>query len=179
MDRQVVLLDVDNTLFDFSIPWYLEIQKVYHGFPDPHRWNRWDLTTFNFFGKQSMYKFIDAVHARQLDFYPYTQSSFLTQVLMQNYYVVIATHRSKKYESILWQWLDRWKITFDEISCSDNKMSLCNDYNVKLIIDDSPVVLSQAEEIGVEAFGLSFPWNKGHNTFESIDKIIEEVYKIN
>jgi hypothetical protein len=178
---KVAIVDVDNTLYDFSVPWYLAIQeycvpkKVI--FPDPHRWDRWDLSTFGIITKEELYKLIDEVHKNQQFFMPYAKSAELMRTLKaKGFKRIIAAHRNPDYEDELVRWLDNWEIGFDDIHLSfGNKSDLFEEGMI--VIDDCPETLSKAQQLHCRAIALEFPWNRnlGFHTFSSMEKLLVHV----
>ena len=58
------------------------------------------------------------------------------------------------------RWLERIGLPYDELYCSDDKVSHCRAIGIDLLIDDSPVNLEAAVDAGLRVATLEHPWNR-------------------
>ena len=58
------------------------------------------------------------------------------------------------------QWLHDIGLPFDELYCSYDKIARCVELEIDVLIDDSPINLERALEVGMTAATLEHPWNR-------------------
>ena len=58
------------------------------------------------------------------------------------------------------EWLDQIGLPHDELYCSYDKIARCVEIEIDVLIDDSPVNLARAVEVGITAATLEHPWNR-------------------
>ena len=68
--------------------------------------------------------------------------------------------RTRRNAERLGGWLERIGLPYDELYCSDDKVSRCREIGIDLLIDDSPVNLAAAVDAGMRAATISHPWNR-------------------
>ena len=51
-------------------------------------------------------------------------------------------------------------LPFDELYCSYDKIARCVELEIDVLIDDSPINLERALEVGMTAATLEHPWNR-------------------
>ncbi len=51
-------------------------------------------------------------------------------------------------------------VPFDDVCCSWDKVSRCEELRIDVLIDDSPLNLTAALERGIAAATLAHPWNR-------------------
>jgi len=76
------------------------------------------------------------------------------------HYIQITSHRRGDAYEATKRWLDGIGLPYDELYCSDDKISHCVESHVDLLIDDSPVNLEAAIDAGLRVATLSHPWNR-------------------
>ena len=76
------------------------------------------------------------------------------------HFIHITSHRHTGAHAATEQWLARIELPYDELYCSDDKVSHCRAIGIELLIDDSPVNLSAAIDAGLRAATISHPWNR-------------------
>jgi hypothetical protein len=76
------------------------------------------------------------------------------------HFIHITSHRHAGAHGATARWLDRIELPYDELYCSDDKLTRCREIGIDLLIDDSPVNLRGAVDAGIAAATLSHPWNR-------------------
>jgi uncharacterized HAD superfamily protein len=75
------------------------------------------------------------------------------------HFVHVTTHRSTRAHAATEQWLRAIGLRFDELYCSQDKVSRCTEIGIDLLIDDSPHNLVAALERGMAVATIRHPWN--------------------
>lgn len=177
---KTAIIDIDNTLWQFSDAFYQELTKTNGNFPTPDRWSTYDLWE----GYCSVEDFIAAInrihHRQDSDEYrPYPESrDFLTSLRAQGFHVVIASHRTPATSPPTERWLARHGLPYDELHLSLDKTVLFPRADV--VVDDSPLTLEKAVEHGALGAGLSFPWNRdypsnGFSLFQDLNEVLDHI----
>ena len=78
----------------------------------------------------------------------------------QGHFIHIASHRAVDAHPHTSEWLDRIGLPHDELYCSYDKIARCLEIGIDVLIDDSPVNLTRAVEVGITAATLEHPWNR-------------------
>jgi uncharacterized protein len=76
------------------------------------------------------------------------------------HYIHITSHRRAGARGATAEWLERIGLPYDDLHCSDDKITRCRELGIELLIDDSPVNLLAAAEAGIATATLAHPWNK-------------------
>jgi uncharacterized HAD superfamily protein len=76
------------------------------------------------------------------------------------HFIHITSHRRTGAHEATACWLDRIGLAYDELYCSDDKVSHCREIGIDLLIDDSPVNLEAAVDAGLLVATLKHPWNR-------------------
>ena len=176
----VAIIDIDNTLWPFSNPFYWELKKFNRNFPTPDQW-----LTFNIWeGYCSVEDFIAAIntihHQQDSDRYrPYPESrDFLSSLRKHGFHIIIASHRTPDTSQPTERWLARHGLPYDELHLSLDKTVLFPKADV--VVDDSPLTLEKAIESGALGAGLSFPWNRayvsnGFRLFQNLNEVLDYI----
>lgn len=156
-----IIVDIDNTLWDFAPVLYEHLKEVAPSIPTPDQWNTWD-----FWGgcttEKTLYKIIRDIHMRQDEFGVYPDAGqFLSTLNEKGFYIIIASHREKGTIEAAKRWLKKHALPFDEVHLSYDKSVLFND--AWAIVDDSPITLDKALKAGIVRAGLKNPWNENEN----------------
>ncbi len=179
---KTAIIDIDNTLWQFSDAFYLELKKINKDFPTPDQW-----CTYNIWeGYCSVEDFIGAIntiHHHQDDdqYQPYPESrGFLSSLREYGFRIILASHRIPATKEPTEQWLNRHRLFYDELHLSLNKTVLFSKADV--VVDDSPLTLEKAIESGALGAGLSFPWNRayvsnGFELFQNLNEVLDYILK--
>src|SRR3712207_2215567 len=76
------------------------------------------------------------------------------------HFIHITSHRSTDAYGVTTQWLERTGIEYDELYCSWDKVTRCEEIGIDVLIDDSPVNLQRAIDAGITAATILHPWNR-------------------
>lgn len=178
-----MIVDIDNTLWQFCDPFFEELRKINKDFPTPDLWTHWDIWE-NYCSNQDFHGAVNAIHFRQDsdNFEPYPEArGFLTELKQAGYHITIASHRLPEYMTQTESWLNKHGLVYDDIHLSHHKTRLFN-ANTNVVVDDAPEVLEKAVENGALATGLLFPWNKtyqnnGFRLLSNLDDILKEILR--
>jgi uncharacterized HAD superfamily protein len=75
-------------------------------------------------------------------------------------YIHITSHREEACHGATQQWLERIGLQYDDLHCSFDKLARCKELGIELLIDDSPVNIQGALELGIRAATITHPWNR-------------------
>ena len=78
----------------------------------------------------------------------------------EGHFIQITSHRDAGARGSTADWLAQIGLPYDDLQCSDDKVRLCVDLGIELLIDDSPVNLAQAIEHGILVATIAHPWNR-------------------
>jgi len=153
-----IIVDIDNTLWDFASVFYERIKKVKPDFVPPTGWHTFDFWKAYLTPKE-FYGIIRDIHMDQEKFPPYPQAEhFLFMLKESGFHVIIASHREKGTFDVAERWLKQNNLIFDELHISHDKTVLFDDCSA--IVDDSPITLKKAVKAGIIGVGLKMPWNE-------------------
>jgi hypothetical protein len=165
-----IIVDIDNTLWDFAPVLYESIRVINPRIPPPAEWSLWDFWR-SYLSSHQLYAVIRDIHMEQ-DSYPVypDAASFLASLKDLGLHIIIASHREKGTLEATTRWLVKHCLLFDEVHLSHDKSVLFNDSWA--IIDDSPVTLEKAAEFGIVSAGLRTPWNR-QDSYPLFDNLME------
>lgn len=152
------IVDVDNTLCDYAPMFYDELCQVNPAIPHYTQWNMWDF----YDGYMTKNEFYDCAHMAQMrisECKPINYAEHMLSVLSEHFIIVIASHRKEESRDELVSWLEQNNMVYNSLDISNDKTKLF-DRSTSVVIDDSPIVLTDAYKRGILAAGLSFPWNR-------------------
>jgi 5'(3')-deoxyribonucleotidase len=168
-----IIIDIDNTLWDFAPILYEKLNRNDPGFPHHSQWNSWNFWK-GLISAETLYHIIRDVHLEQDMYEPYTEARIFLERLQKNgFYIIIASHREKETFPSTSRWLEKYKLSHDEIHLSYDKSVLFEESWA--IVDDSPVTLDKAKQAGIVRAGLKNPWNEDedHPLFATLTDIYE------
>lgn len=168
-----LIVDIDNTLWDFGSVLWEHLKEVNPQTPEPTAWYKWDFW-MDYVTEKEFYTSIRSIHLNQHDnrFIPYSDAKFFLDSLKNDgYYVVIASHRDEDTRDSTIKWLTTHELTFDDIHLGHDKSVLFDSCHA--VIDDSPILLDKAKHFGIVRTGLMHPWNKesGHPLFADLNAV--------
>jgi uncharacterized protein len=76
------------------------------------------------------------------------------------HFIHVTSHRATASHDATARWLRRIELPYDELYCSYDKVARCLEIGIDVLIDDSPVNLERALEVGITAATLLHPWNR-------------------
>ena len=165
-----IIVDIDNTLWDFATPFWKKIE--HHGVPGPSEWTGdfWK----NYFNVEQFLRYIDDVHKGQdINAAPFPEAApFLAALKTRGYRITIASHRNPDSRGVTEKWLQIHGLAYDELYVGPDKTVLFDDNHA--IVDDSAELLDKAATKGLITAGLRYPWNRdsGHRLFENLSEIL-------
>ena len=159
MRALTAMVDVDNTLFDYASPLYMVMRRDGINIPGPAFWNKWAYFYPDYMTSKVAHEYFDEIHTRQLEYEPYEDARFFLANLMENYKVIIVSHRRAHQCELLRDWVELNKLPYDEVKCSNDKTRMFDSGMFDLVVDDCPATLEAAHKHGMDAYGLIKPWN--------------------
>jgi HAD superfamily hydrolase (TIGR01509 family) len=174
MNRPVrnIVVDIDNTLWDFAPVLYEHLAAVSPNIPAVDRWGEWEFWEDDLDSK-TFYRILKTIHMKQEEFVPYEDARpFLMALREDGFHIIIASHRESDSAGPTRRWLDRYGLPYDQIHLSNDK-SVLFDQSVA-IVDDSPSTLEKARKAGLVRAGLRRPWNSrtDHPLFNTLHEIL-------
>jgi FMN phosphatase YigB (HAD superfamily) len=170
-----IIVDIDNTLWDFAPVLHERIKRMSPDIPPPDEWVIWDFWK-PYVSSQQLYTAIRDIHMEQ-DSYPvYPEAArFLASLKIMDFHITIASHREKGTLDATTHWLEKHSLRFDEVHLSHDKSVLFP--NSWAVVDDSPVTLQKAAELGMVRAGLKAPWNRqdDHPLFDNLLEVLDYV----
>ena len=76
------------------------------------------------------------------------------------HFIHITSHRAGDAHEATAQWLERIGLPYDELYCSYDKVSRCEEIGIDLLIDESPENLRRAIDAGIVVATIEHPWNR-------------------
>lgn len=178
--RKTAVIDIDNTLWQFSDALYVELKKINVDCATPDQWDLFNIWE-HYCSFEEFIAVINTIHCNQDSHHyrPYPEAQrFLSTLRGSGFHVIIASHRTPESTAPTERWLARHGLLYDELHLSYDKTVLFPDADI--VVDDLPRTLEKAVEQGALAAGLQFPWNRPHNgnafkLFQNLDEILEYI----
>ncbi|MBA4418836.1 MAG: hypothetical protein C0392_13155 [Syntrophus sp. (in: bacteria)] len=170
-----IIVDIDNTLWSFAPVLYEYLSDAGFSIPSIKEWNEWQFWD-NDMNKKTFYGILKQIHMRQEEFDPYEDAIFFLNSLKdRGFYILIASHREQETYDPTLQWLQKYKLPFDELHVLNDKSILFD--GAFGIVDDSPITLDKARRAGIVATGLLCPWNKnmGLPLFDGLPEVLSYI----
>lgn len=166
-----IIVDIDNTLWDFASVFYERLKKIAPTIPPMELWN-WDFYK-DHLNIEDLYNIIDGIHKEQDLFQPFPSARwFLESLNERGFSLIIASHRQDDYRGATERFLQKHNLLYHELH-------LCRDKTVLFdkscaLVDDAPVLLDKAKQRGIICTGLRYPWNKHteHPLFNSLKEVL-------
>ena len=76
------------------------------------------------------------------------------------HFIHITSHRSAEAHVATERWLEQIGLPYDELYCSSDKVARCVEIEIDVLIDDSPVTLVKAGDLGITPATILHPWNR-------------------
>ncbi len=179
---KIAIIDIDNTLWQFSDAFYLELKKINKDFPTPDQWCTYDIWE-GYCSVEAFIAAINTIHYNQDSdrYQPYPESKdFLSSLKENGFHIILASHRMKEMRQSTERWLADHRLPYDELHLSLDKTVLFP--NVDIVVDDSPLTLAKAIESGALGAGLLFPWNgayssNGFRLFQNLNEVLDYILR--
>ena len=172
-----IIVDIDNTLWDFASVLYERMKKVKSTVILPSEWDDFDFWK-SYMSARTFYSIIKSIHVDQERFIPFPDAQlFLTSLKELDIHIIIASHREKGTLTATVNWLKKNDLVFDEIHLSYDKTVLFDD--CWAVVDDSPFTLEKAARAGITATGLKMPWNEKEEypLFHNLPEVLQHLKK--
>lgn len=78
----------------------------------------------------------------------------------EGHVVHVVSSREERMVPATAQWLQAIGLPFKRLHCCGEKVKRCSEEGVELLIDDNPLDLSKAAELGIEVAAILHPWNE-------------------
>jgi hypothetical protein len=76
------------------------------------------------------------------------------------HFIHVTSHRSTDAHDATERWLRQIGLPFDELCCSDDKVTRCAEIEIDVLIDDAPDNLVRAQACGIVPATILHPWNR-------------------
>jgi uncharacterized HAD superfamily protein len=76
------------------------------------------------------------------------------------HFIHITSHRSEDAHAATEQWLRDIGLRFDELYCSQDKITKCREIGIDLLIDDGPFNIQGAVDAEIAVATIRHPWNQ-------------------
>ncbi|HTD58957.1 MAG TPA: hypothetical protein VK672_08695 [Solirubrobacteraceae bacterium] len=90
--------------------------------------------------------------------YPYAMET-IRSWSEQGHFIHITSHRSDTCAAATAMWLTNLGFPFDDLHCSQDKVTRCVELEIDILIDDSPHNIGAAIEHGILTATILHPWN--------------------
>ncbi|MBP1748990.1 MAG: riboflavin kinase [Deltaproteobacteria bacterium] len=156
-----IIIDIDDTLWDFIGAFYKRMKKAYPDAALPADWH-----DFLFWMRHTSPEALPAavsimrgIHMDQDEFCPFPEAQyFLTSLKDRGFHITIASHRDKEATDATMRSLMQHNLIFDDLHLSKDKTVLFDD--CWAVVDDSPIILKKAQKAGIIGAGLKTLWNE-------------------
>jgi uncharacterized HAD superfamily protein len=154
-----IAIDIDSTLHHY---WdqFEEAAKRRFGVALPYADQDWEIDLLR---PEQVRACVAETHRdeRILAAEPYPQAVETVKAWHEaGHFIHITSHRSTGAHEATAAWLDRIALPYDDLYCSDDKITRCVEIGIELLIDDSPVNLAKAADAGIATATIAHPWNR-------------------
>ena len=77
----------------------------------------------------------------------------------EGHWIHITSHRAESARRATASWLERIGMPYDDLHCSYDKITRCVELGIDVLVDDSPLNLTNAREKGMTGATIVHPWN--------------------
>jgi hypothetical protein len=78
----------------------------------------------------------------------------------EGHWIHVTSHRAGQAHAATARWLERVGFPYDDLHCSYDKVTRCVELGIDVLVDDSPVNLERAREVGIVPATIVHPWNR-------------------
>lgn len=171
--NKIIIVDIDNTLWDFASVLYEKLRNINPHVLAPEHWHSWDFWK-GYMDAGRFYQVVNEIHLEQNIFGVYPEASdFLKELKKLGYRITIASHRSEYSRVVTVSWLDKYNLCYDQLYLTYDKTILFS--QCIAVVDDSPHILSKAYERSLIATGLEFAWNRGNGfkLYKNLSQVLD------
>ena len=155
-----IAIDIDSTLHDYW-PIFERIAKRRFGIELKYESQRdWNI---NLLRPEQSAVVVEESHSDEnvLGATPYEGSvEAVNRWANAGHWIHITSHRSVDAYEASARWLAEQGYVYDDLYCSYDKISRCVELGIDLLIDDSPINIAKALEVGITPATLIHPWNR-------------------
>jgi uncharacterized HAD superfamily protein len=154
-----IAIDIDSTLHDYW-PQFQEAAKRRFGVDLPYADRAWEIAELR---PEQVRALVAETHRETLiqAAEPYAGAVETIRGWHEaGHFIHITSHRTTEAHAATAAWLERIGLPYDELYCSEDKVSRCVEIAIDLLIDDSPVNLLAAVDAGIAAATIEHPWNR-------------------
>lgn len=166
-----IIVDIDNTLWDFASVFYERLRKIAPAIPPMDLWD-WDFYK-DHISLEDLHAVIEGIHKEQDLFHPFPSARcFLESLSEKGYSLIIASHRLDNSRSATERFLHKHNLPYHELYLCQDKTILFD--RSCALVDDAPILLDKAKQKGIICTGLRYPWNKHteHPLFASLEEVL-------
>lgn len=177
MTRKKIVVDIDNTLWDFAPVFFKYLERYSPAIPIDAL-KRGETTLKGYIPREDLFGILRQIHMRQDEFAPYPDAgAFLTGLREMGLCIIIASLRDEDSRGATERWLEKHDLPHDELHLSNDKSVLFHDSWA--VVDDSVWTLNKAVEAGIVRTGLLNPWNanRGHPLFATLGEVLNYLRK--
>jgi uncharacterized protein len=155
-----IALDIDSTLHHY---WELlqRIARERYGVELPYEEQRgWGITALE---RDALIHCVEETHSDQnieaAEPYP-GAVEVVRGWHEEGHWIHVTSHRRESASPATARWLQAIGLPYDDLHCSFDKVSRCLELDIHLLVDDSPVNIARAREVGMLAATIVHPWNE-------------------
>ena len=154
-----IAIDIDSTLHDYW-PIFQRVAKRRFGVDMTYEAQRdWQIRLLR---PEQVQAVIEETHSEDnvLGAVPYEGAvEAISRWAAEGHWIHITSHRADRAHDATARWLESIGLPHDDLHCSFDKITRCVDLGIELLIDDSPVNIVRALEVGITPATLRHPWN--------------------
>lgn len=154
-----VAIDIDSTLHHY---WGLldTLARDRYGISLPYaEQSGWGITKLE---REQLVALIEETHSDEnivgAEPYPHAVDT-VRRWHADGHWIHITSHRAARTRGATERWLADIGLPYDDLHCSFDKLTRCGELEIDLLVDDSPVNLAGAADIGIAAATIIHPWN--------------------
>ena len=76
------------------------------------------------------------------------------------HFIHVTSHRAEACHGATRRWLEQIGLEHDDLHCSYDKVARCQELSIDILIDDSPINIARALQVGMIAATIRHPWNE-------------------
>ncbi len=167
-----IIVDIDNTLWDFASVFQKRIKEVVPNIPPINEW-KWDFY-MEYISLDELARICNEIHMQQDLFTPFPSARyFLDTLLKEGYEIIIASHRDEHTRPATERFMQKYRLPYTELHLSNDKTVLFD--SCRAIVDDAPHILDEGKDKGLICTGLLCPWNRNskHRLFNSLEDVLD------
>jgi FMN phosphatase YigB (HAD superfamily) len=155
-----IAIDVDSTLHHY---WDVlsEAARRRFGVTLPYEEQHdWGLTRLR---PEQLQCVVDETHSEQniLNAKPYPGAvEAINAWAAAGHWIHVTSHRAGACHEATGRWLAAIGLHVDDLHCSFDKITRCVELDIDLLIDDSPLNIAGALEVGITPATILHPWNR-------------------